>query len=152
MAKVRIKGPQDLGAAFVFIAIGTAGLVLGQELSFGTSAKMGPGYFPTILSILILVLGAGLLIHSLVVSGPPIEPVQFRPIFFIVMSIVAFGYLLELLGLAITAVIMTVVAAYAGRGVKLRENLWLGLGLALFAVLVFVYGLSQPLPVWWWAT
>ena len=152
MPGARVKGPQDLGAAMVFILIGIAGLVFGQELAFGTSAKMGPGYFPTILSILILALGVGLLIHAFIVAGPKIEAVQFRPIFFIVVSILVFGYLITLLGLAITAVIMTVVAAYARRGANLRENLWLGAGLAVFTVLVFVYGLSQPLNIWWWTS
>ena len=152
MAGGKIKGPQDMGAAIVFMVIGIAGLVFGQDLAFGTSAKMGPGYFPMILSTLILLLGAGLLIHSFIVAGPDIDPVKFRPLFFIVVSILAFGYLLELLGLALTSVIMTVVAAYAGREVKLSENIWLGVGLAVFAVLVFVYGLSQPLPIGWWAS
>ena len=151
MARVGVKGEQDLGAAVVFILIGIAGLVFGQDLAFGTSSKMGPGYFPTILSLLILALGAGLLIYSFIVDGPGIEKPQFRPLFFIVIAILAFGYLLQLLGLVITAAIMTVVAAYARREVKLSENLWLGAGLALFSVLVFIVGLSQHLQIWWWA-
>ncbi|MFM9967328.1 MAG: tripartite tricarboxylate transporter TctB family protein [Burkholderiales bacterium] len=151
MAKVSVEGPQDLGAAVVFIVIGIAGLVFGQDLAFGTSAKMGPGYFPMILSGLILLLGIGLCIHSLVVAGPKIDPVQFRPILLIVASILVFGYLLALVGLVITAFLMTVVAAYARREVDLRENIYLGLGLAIFVVAIFVYGLSQPLPIWWWA-
>lgn len=148
MARVRVRGPQDLGAAVVFILIGIGGLVFGQDLAFGSAEKMGPGYFPMILSGLILLLGAGLLIHSLIIEGPGIDPVQWRPMFFIVASILAFGYLLSLLGMVITAVIMTALAAYAQRGVNLRENLLLGAGLAIFAVLVFSYGLSQPLPIW----
>jgi hypothetical protein len=152
MSSGKIKGPQDMGAAIVFIVIGVAGLVFGQDLAFGTSAKMGPGYFPTILSALILLLGAGLLVHSFIVAGPRVDPVQFRPLFFIVLSILAFGFLLELLGLALSSVIMTLLAACAGRGMKFRENLALGIGLAVFAVLVFVYGLSQPLPIGWWAS
>lgn len=151
MARAGVKGPQDLGAAVVFIVIGIAGLVFGQELAFGTSAKMGPGYFPAILSSLILLLGVGLLIHSFIVEGPPIEAVQFRPIILIVASILVFGYLLTLLGLVITALLMTLVAAYARREVNLKENIYLGIGLSIFTVLIFVRGLSQPLPVWWWA-
>lgn len=151
MARVRVKGPQDLGAAIVFIVIGIAGLVFGQDLAFGSSAKMGPGYFPTILSGLILALGAGLLIYSFIVDGPPIETVQVRPIALIVISILVFGYLLELLGLVVTAFLMTLVAAHARRKVNLRENIYLGIGLSVFSVLIFVRGLSQPLPVWWWA-
>jgi hypothetical protein len=150
VARVRVKGPQDLGAAVVFILIGIAGLVFGQDLAFGNSAKMGPGYFPAILSTLILALGVGLMIYSFIVDGPPVEAVQFRPILLIVASILVFGYLLNLVGLVITAILMTLVAAYAGRDVKLRENIYLGIGLAIFTVLVFVRGLSQPLQVWWW--
>ena len=150
MLRVRAKSAQDLGAAVVFLVIGLAGLVFGDELAFGTSAKMGPGYFPTILSSLILAIGAVLVIKSLSVEGPGIEPVQLRPIGFIVAAIVLFGYLLPELGLVVTAIIVTLVAAYARRGVNLRETLWLGAGLALFSVLVFVLALSQPLPIWWW--
>ena len=151
VAKARVKGPQDLGAAVVFILIGIAGLVFGQDLAFGTSAKMGPGYFPAILSSLIFLLGVGLLIHSFIVDGPPVESIQFRPILLIVASILVFGYLLELAGLVVTALVMTIVAAYARREVNLRENILLGIGLSIFTVLIFVHGLSQPLPVWWWA-
>jgi len=149
MSRVRVRSPQDLGAAAVFVAIGICGLVFGQELAFGDAAKMGPGYFPTILSSLIIALGAGLLLQAFTIDGPKIERPQFRPIFFIVIAILAFGFLLKWLGLLITAVVMTVIAGYAGRKVNLRENLWLGVGMAIFTALVFVVGLSQPLPLWW---
>ena len=55
---LRVKSPQDFGAAVVFLAIGVAGLYFGSDLAFGTSARMGPGYFPVLLSGLIIVIGA----------------------------------------------------------------------------------------------
>ena len=146
---VRIRSSQDFGAALVFIVIGTAGLYFGKDLAFGSAAQMGPGYFPSVLSGLILLLGLGLALKSLSLEGPPVERAQLRPIGFIVGGILLFGVLINVIGLALTAVLLTVVVAYARREAKLVESLALGFGLAVFVIAVFVYGLSQPLPVWW---
>jgi hypothetical protein len=146
---VRVKSPQDLGAGAVFALIGVAGLYFGRELAFGTAARMGPGYFPTLLSILILAIGIIVAIRGLTTEGPPIEPVQLRPIAMIIAAILIFGVLIGVVGLALTALLLTVFAAYARREVKLTETILLGAGLAAFTVAVFVYLLGQPLPAWW---
>ena len=78
---VRVRSPQDLGAGAVFVTIGAAGLYFGQDLAFGSSARMGPGYFPTILSYLIIAIGLVLAVKSLATDGPPIERFSFRPLF-----------------------------------------------------------------------
>jgi hypothetical protein len=146
---LRVKSPQDLGAGVIFVAIGLAGLYFGQDLAFGTSARMGPGYFPVLLSVLIIAIGLIVGFQGLVVEGPPIEPVQLRPIAFIVAAILVFGFLIDSIGLALTAILLTIVAAYARREVSIIETVALGVGLALFTVLVFVYVLGQALPAWW---
>ena len=146
---VRVKGPQDLGAGLVFLAIGIAGLYFGSELAVGTSARMGPGYFPVLLSGLIIVVGLVVGFQGLTVEGPPIEKVQLRPISFIIAAILIFGFLIESIGLALTAILLTIFAAYARPEVKLSETILLGVGLALFTVVVFVYVLGQALPAWW---
>ena len=146
---VRVKSPQDLGAGAVFVLIGVAGLYFGRELAFGTAARMGPGYFPILLSVLILAIGIIVAIRGLTTEGPPIEPVQLRPIAMIVAAILIFGVLIDVVGLALTALLLTVFAAYARREVKLTETILLGAGLAAFTVAVFVYLLGQPLPAWW---
>jgi len=146
---VRVKSPQDLGAGAVFALIGVAGLYFGRELAFGTAARMGPGYFPTLLSILILAIGIIVAIRGLTTEGPPIEPVQLRPIAMIIAAILIFGVLIDVVGLVLTALLLTVFAAYARREVKLTETILLGAGLAVFTVAVFVYLLGQPLPAWW---
>ena len=87
--------------------------------------------------------------NSRTASGPPIEAPQFRPIFFVLLSVVIFGYLMSYVGLAITGVVMTLIAAFARRNFNLFESLALGIGLSIACVLIFVYGLGQPLPAWW---
>jgi putative tricarboxylic transport membrane protein len=146
---LRVKSPQDLGAGLVFLTIGVGGLYFGRELAFGTSGRMGPGYFPVLLSVLIIAVGLVVGFKGLTIEGPPVEKVQLRPISFIVAAILIFGFLIESIGLALTAILLTVFAAYARPGVNLRETALLGVGLALFTVVVFVYVLGQALPAWW---
>jgi hypothetical protein len=146
---MRVKSPQDFGAAAVFVLIGVAGLVFGRDLAFGSASNMGPGYFPAILSALILALGIGIGLRALAMEGPPIERVRLRPMAFIIAAVLLFGPRLKAAGLALTALVLTFVAAFARPGAKPLETLLLGVGLAAFVVLVFVYALHQPLPVWW---
>ncbi len=145
----RIKSPQDFGAALVFVLIGLAGLYVGKDLRFGTAGQMGPGYFPTLLSLLILGLGVGIGLGSLAIKGPPIEPIHLRPILFIVSAVLIFGLVIDIVGLALTSVLLTLFSAYARPSVKLTETLLLGAGLAVFSVVVFVYLLGQAVPPWW---
>ena len=146
---LRVRSPQDLGAAIVFIVIGLAGLYLGKDLSFGTASQMGPGFFPTWLNFLIIVIGVGVGVKALAVDGPPIERFQVRPILFIVAAIVVFGFLIQAVGLALSAALMTIFAAYARRGVKVTETILLAAGLAVFSVILFIYALGQAVPAWW---
>ena len=145
----RVKSPQDLGAGVVFVLIGVAGIVFGQDLAFGSAARMGPGYFPILLSYLIIAIGLVLAVKSLAIEGPRIEPIQFRPLLAILVAILGFGALIDQIGLALSAAALTIVAAHARRDVNRTETLLLAAGLALFTVGVFVYALKQPLPAWW---
>lgn len=129
--------------------IGITGLYFGKDLTYGTAGRMGPGYFPFLLSIIIIALGAGIGVKSLFVEGPPIEAPVFRPLAFVVASIIVFGYLIDYIGLFLTAIALTFLAAYARKDVKVFETAIFAVGLSVGTVLVFVYALGQPLPAWW---
>jgi hypothetical protein len=146
---LRVRSPQDLGAGLVFVTIGLAGIIFGQDLAAGSAARMGPGYFPMLLSGLIIAIGLVLAARGLVVNGPPIERIHLRPLFAIVAAVLVFGALIDRVGLAITATLITIGAAYARREVNVKETVLLAVGLALFTVGIFVYALAQPLPAWW---
>jgi hypothetical protein len=146
---VRVKNPQDFGAAAVFVAIGAAGLYFASDLSFGTASRMGPGYFPTLLSAVIVLIGLVLGVKALSIEGPPVERIPLRPIAVIIVCIVGFGVLIERLGVAITAAALVLLASYARPGAQPMESIALAVGLSIFVIGVFVYALGQPLPVWW---
>jgi hypothetical protein len=145
---IRIKSPRDFGAALVILAIGLAGVYFASDLRMGSASRMGPGYFPQILSWCIVALGIFIGAKSLVMQGPPVERMQLRPIGVLVVSSLVFGYAIEEVGLAIAAVAAMLIAPYARRGASLREALLLSIGLTAFAIVVFVWALGQPLPLW----
>jgi Tripartite tricarboxylate transporter TctB family len=129
----RVKAPRDFGAGMVIMLIGIAGIYFGKDLTYGTAGRMGPGYFPFLLSMIIITLGAGISVKSLFVEGPPIELPMFQPLFFVVASIIIFGYLTNVLGLAITAVVTTLVAVLARSRLTVLESM-------PFAVLLILAG------------
>jgi hypothetical protein len=69
---IRIKSPQDVGAAIILIALGLAGVWFGRDYDIGSVSRMGPGYMPALLSIGLLVFGAVIGLRAVTVDGPPI--------------------------------------------------------------------------------
>ena len=146
---LRVRSPQDFGSAILIILIGAAGVYFGSELTMGTAGRMGPGYFPRLLSWIIIAIGLFIGFKSLVIDGPPIQPPKLRPMLFVLTSILIFGYSMRVIGLALTAIILVFIAAHARRDVNYLETAIFAVGLSLGTILVFVYALGQPLPAWW---
>jgi hypothetical protein len=144
---VRIKSQQDAGAAVLLIAIGLGGLWFGREYELGTVSQMGPGYMPMLLSVGLVIFGGIIALGALTVDGPPIERGLWYPSVLILLAVVLFAFLIDTAGLAPATFVVTVLSAFASAQVRWKEAVALGLGLALFCVAVFVYGLRQPIPV-----
>jgi len=142
---IRIRSPQDFGAACVFALVGAAGLYFGSDLTFGSPARMGPGFFPIILSWLILGVGAIAALRALAFDGPAVEAPKLRPILMVCVAILSFGLVVERFGLALAAIAVTFLAALARPYVDWRETALLSLALAAFSVALFVYALGQPM-------
>jgi hypothetical protein len=145
----RVKSPQDLGAAVFFMLFGLAGVYFARDLALGSAQRIGPGYFPTLLGWLIFGVGAILALRAFTTEELRIERTSLRPLLFVLAVILGFAVLIGSVGLVLTSMIVVVVAAYARSNADLKEALLLGAGLTIFVVAAFVYGLSQPLPLWW---
>jgi hypothetical protein len=146
---LRIKSPQNLAAGVLFLIIGAVGFIYSRDLSYGSAHNMGPGFFPTWLSILICLLGIITIVRSAVLHGPAIERLQWRPIVMVCVAALLFGYFIQYIGLALALVLMTMVAVQARRDTKQREMLILAVVMAIVSVIVFVYILKQGMPAWW---
>lgn len=145
---MKIKNPQDFWAGLMFIAFGLFFLVVARNYQMGTAVRMGPGYFPTVLGGIMAVLGLIVLFTSLTVKGPGVPKLSFKPIFFISLGLILFGYLLKPVGFVLAVVILVFVSAFGGHEFKLKEVSILTVILVIFSVLVFVKGLTLPFPLW----
>jgi hypothetical protein len=84
----------------------------------------------------------------MVIEGPKVPKLSFKPIFFISLSLILFGYLLKPLGFVLAVAILAVVSAFGGHEFKVKEVAILTVVLIIFSVLVFVKGLTLPFPLW----
>ena len=96
---VRIRSPSDFWCGVLFIAMGIAFMVLARQYRFGTPARMGPGFFPTILGGILAALGLTLSIPALLRDGDPLPRLRLRPMVTILAAIVVFALLLQPLGI-----------------------------------------------------
>jgi hypothetical protein len=145
-----IRNPRDFCAGLLFVAFGVVALVMVQAYAIGTPARMGPGYFPRLLGIL-LVVGGG--IQALIgLRSKPEFAVEWhwRPLFTLLIAVVLFIVMTPWLGLIVAALVMSFVASAASREFRWPEALLVGAILGSAAAALFVWGLGVPLPVWPW--
>jgi hypothetical protein len=142
-----IKNPQDFGAAALFIAFGAAGLWFGREYEVGIASDMGPGYLPMVLSWGLIIFGIIVGLRALNTPGPRIEPVVWRAVGFTLGAIAAYAYLIEQAGLASAVFAVIVLSALASSESRWKETLAMGVSMAAFCVMVFIYALRQSLTV-----
>ena len=146
---LRLNVPDMAFAAFL-VALGAFAFALAGELTVGTAAAMGPGYVPRGLALLIMVYGAVLGVRAAFTGPQSIPAIAWRPQLMIAAAVAAFALLLPTAGLGITSFVVVVCAGFAAYDVRLRENAMLGLGLAVFAIVLFVTVLGLPIPIWPW--
>jgi hypothetical protein len=144
-----IKNPRDFWAGVMFLVVG--GLFAGIALTYklGTAARMGPGFFPFYLGLLLAVLGVAIAVSSLRLKnqGPGVDKFHWIPILWVLGSICMFGVLLKLVGVLVAGVALVIGASLGGEHFKFRDVMLLAVGLTVFCAAVFVGGLKLPIPM-----
>jgi hypothetical protein len=147
---LKVKSSKDFLAGLLFVAFGIAALVLGREYPFGSASAMGPGFFPRVLAVALIVLGAVLSGRGLTLHGEKLDSAHIRPLIFVLGAILAFAFLIEKVGLIVTGLVVTILAALAYRGrMTVFEVGILAVTLTVFCVALFIYLLGLPIPVVW---
>jgi hypothetical protein len=146
-----IRHPKDFYSGLIFIAFGTAAIVIGSNYALGTAARMGPGYFPRILGIMLVVLGAALSLRALRLQGSPVPAWKWRPTLIVICSVVLFGLIVTHVGLVLATIVLIVLSSAASPEFRPKEALISSILLAALAVGVFVIGLKLQLAIWPWS-
>lgn len=144
-----IKDQQNFGAALLFLVLGVIGIYLGLAYNFGTPAQMGPGFFPVLLSAGIALIGVMLGWRSLAIEGADIVRPRLRPLLCILAAILAFGVLIEPLGLLPTTIICSLVASLASPESRRVESIIIAVAMSIFVSVLFVYLLNQQMNIFW---
>ncbi|HMN84257.1 MAG TPA: tripartite tricarboxylate transporter TctB family protein [Burkholderiaceae bacterium] len=147
---MKIRNQRDFWAGIMFLVTGLLFIALSQQYQLGTAAKMGPGYFPTVLGGLMAFLGILISWGSTAKSNPltSLTKVGWRELTLVLLAVAAFGFLLPRLGMVLSLIALIGIAAVAGHEFRLRDTLLSMVLLLIISYGVFVYGLELQFPVW----
>lgn len=138
---------KDFLSGLMFIAFGLAALYFGQKLALGTTVRMGPGYVPRMLSIILLGLGGLICVVALVTGGEMVERPKWKPITLVTIGIVCFALLFERAGLLPALVVLVLISSLAGEEFKLVEVIGNIVALSILCTLVFKVGLGMNISI-----
>jgi len=141
--KVRLS--TDLLTGALFIALGGFAMAYGSRYALGTAARMGAGYFPMLISAGLTLSGVVLVVRSFFSASDEIAAIGWRPLVFVLAGVLAFGLLIDRLGLLAAGIVLVVAARLADREFSLVETALLAIGLTVCTAAVFLNGLGLPI-------
>lgn len=148
---MKIRSQEDFWTGAMFIGFGVVAIALSSDYPMGSARSMGPGYFPTYLGIVIIVLGAALAGRAFWVEGEGIGAWGWRPLLWLSAAFAAFGLLIEGAGFVLALLALIVASSLAGRDTRPLELLILVVLLITGSVALFVYGLELPYRLFPWS-
>ena len=156
---MRIKSQKDFLAGLMFAIVGAGFAVGATNYTTGEGARMGPGYFPLLIGILLAIMGLVVVFQALVVEtedGGKVGKIAWKPLFFIIGANIVFGICIgglpklgiPSLGLIVGIYALTFIASMAGDEHKSKEVIVLATVLAILSYVAFIYLLNLQFPVW----
>jgi hypothetical protein len=133
---MRFRNQRDLWSGIMFIVTGLLFIALSGQYQMGTAAKMGPGYFPTMLGAFMAILGLIVAIGSMAKSNPEtrLTPVGWRELLLVLAAVLAFAFLLPKLGVVLSIVVLILTRPVASHEFKLRDTI-----LSIVVLLILSY-------------
>jgi hypothetical protein len=142
--KQELRRNKDFWAGMMLIGIGAGAMFISRDYRFGSASRMGPGFFPILLSLILVAFGVGIMAVGLR-SGEKIQGrVSVRALILLPSSLLLFGILMELAGFIPALVALVFVAAASGREFKFTEVLLMTALLTVASVALFIWGLGLP--------
>jgi hypothetical protein len=137
---------KNLLAGFLFVCLGAGFLLTASGYAFGRLTDMGPGFFPKLLSSVLIIFGAVLMFRGLRTQGERFAW-GIKPLLWVTLAIVSFGFLLSRFGLLPAIAALVFLSGLASRDTKIKEFPYVFGFLTILSVVVFVWGLKAPYPL-----
>jgi uncharacterized membrane protein len=136
----------DLFAGAIFVGLGLAfGAEAWFALPIGSALRMGPGFFPLLLAVLLVLIGLAVVFVPSGAAETPSGPIPWRGLAVLLPAPVIFGATIRGLGLAPAIALIVLITVFASRNVSLRFAILLTIGLTAFCVALFHFGLGLPI-------
>ena len=145
--KLTLRNNKDFWAGLVFAGTGAVAMFIARTDPFGTTLRMGPGYFPILLGVILICFGLYIMVRGL----RKVEMIKgnwsIRALIILPLSVVLFGVVMELAGFIPALAVLIFVSAASGREFKFKEVLLLAVFLTVLSVAMFIWGLGLPYPL-----
>lgn len=146
--RLAIRAPREFWLGLVYLAFGGGGLWFAQDYPMGTAGRMGPGYMPSVVCLLLILFAIISFTRSVQLTGEPVGSLALKPLLLVLAGVIAFAMLAEPVGLIAAILALVLLSAAGSTEFRLHWKPLLGLaGLIVFCSLVFVRGLGVPLPL-----
>jgi len=145
--KIELRNNKDFWAGIMLIVTGAASILIARGYPFGSTTRMGPGYFPSMLGVILVLFGTYVTANGLRTGQKIAVHCSLRALIVLSLSLVAFGVLMTYAGFIPALAALTFGSASAGREFKFVEVLLLTLILTGLSVAVFIWGLGLPYPL-----
>jgi len=136
---------KDFWSGVMLIIIGAGALFIARNYQFGTSLRMGPGYFPTVLSAGLVAFGVYFVLQGLRAGAEKLEGSwSLRALVIVPLSLVVFGLLIDRAGFIPAMLALIIISAAASKEVRPVEILLFSVFLTAMCVVVFIWALGLP--------
>lgn len=145
-----IRNHRAFAAGVVFLIFAAFYFVVSLNYAAGTAARMGPGFFPRMVSIIFGLLALGVIFGAMSPRAhrEALESWDIKGLLWITGSVVLFAVLLPILGLIVALSALIIVASLASPEFTWKGAIVNTIVLNIFCIGVFVYGINLQFPVW----
>ena len=145
-----VRNHKDLAAGLLYMVFGAAFSIGALNYKLGDAARMGPGFFPFWIGILLVAVGAVTLVMAFRKDAPVerIKKPQLATMAWILGAVVLFGLLLQPLGLVLSLAVLILVSSMGSHEFSWKGALLNTVFLILFSTGVFIYGISLQISLW----
>lgn len=148
-----IRNPKDFAAGALYIAIGLFGATMLGENETGSLSRMGPGFFPLLISCCLMLTGLAIAVMAMLSTPVSREEARIEwgspkaPLLVLGSAGICAATLLTL-GFALSITLMVVVSSLAHPLFRLRDALVSSVVLVTLSALLFIVGLGLIVPLW----
>ncbi len=144
---MKLPDSKDFWSGMMLIAIGAVAVFIARDYPFGTALRMGAGFFPVVLGIVLVLFGLYFVVRGLHDSAKIEGNWSIRALIVLPLAFVAFGVLMERAGFVPAMLALTLGSAAAGREFRIGEVLALSVLLTALCVALFIFALGLPYPL-----